>query len=121
MAEQADIYVTNKFERDIVVTRILPGGSSENAKIPSGDEDRFYLSSHYEEKLPLVIPEESLIINAPDGVDTEDCQIVVRSSIIDLAILCSRTNWTIRIVPNDLPPDVPTTVNVSVGYANGEW
>jgi hypothetical protein len=115
MAEQADIYVKNEFASDIVVTRILPDEISSDTTIPSGDEDRFYLTSHCEEKFPLVVSEELLIINAPDGVDTEDCYIIVRSSIIDLAISFSSTNWTIRIVPNELPPEVPTSVNVTVG------
>ena len=104
MAEQADVFVTNSFESDIVVTRILPDESSENTTIADGNEEKF----------SLMVPEESLIINAPDGKD-ERLYIVVRSSIIDLQVRHSSTNWTTRIIPNDLPPEVPTTVNVNVG------
>jgi hypothetical protein len=109
MAEQADAFVKNTFDSDIVVTRILPDESSEDNTIGSGKEKRF----------PLLVSEESLIINAPEGKDTENLHITVRSSIIDLKVRHSTTNWTLRIIPNDLPPEVPTTVNVSVGDPGG--
>ncbi len=105
MAEQADVYVKNDFEEDIVVTRIPPSGSGVDTTIANGNEKKF----------PLLVPEESLIINVPDGEDTKDWPIVVRSSIIDLKVTHSTTNWTTRIVPNDLPPEVPTTVNITPG------
>jgi hypothetical protein len=105
MAEQADVYVKNSFKSDIVVTRVLPDESSEDTTIASGNEEKF----------PLLVSEELLIINVPHGEDTKDWSIVVRSSIIDLKVGQSSTNWTLRIMPNDLPPEVPTTVNVDVG------
>lgn len=108
MAEQADVYVENKFQGSIVVTRKRPDGSSVDATISNEVNEN-------EKKFPLLVPEESLIINAPEGFDTEDYPIVVRSGIIDLKVTTSRTNWTIKIVPNDLPPEVPTTANVNVG------
>ena len=108
MAEQADVYVENTFDSDIVVTRILDA-SSEDTTIVSGEEEKF----------PLLVSEESLIINAPDGKDTENLHIIVRSSIIDLKVRHSTTRWTLRIIANDLPPEVPTTVNVSVGDPGG--
>jgi len=104
MAEQADVFVTNSFQSDIVVTRVLPDKSRVDTTIANGNEEKF----------PLMVPEESLIINAPDGKD-ERLYIVVRSSIIDLHVRYSTTKWTTRIIPNDLPPEVPTTVNVNVG------
>jgi hypothetical protein len=107
MAEQADVFVKNKFEneRDIVVTRVLPDESRVNTTIAYGNEEKF----------PSLVPEESLIINVPDGEDTKNWPIVVRSSIIDLKVTHSSTNWTFRIIPNDLPPEVPTTVNITPG------
>ena len=107
MAEQADVFVKNKFEseRDIVVTRVLPDESREDTIIANGDEEKF----------PLLVAEESLIINAPDGADTENLHLIVRSSIIDLKVTHSSTNWTLQIIPNDLPPEVPTTVNITPG------
>ena len=104
MAEQADVYVKNSFDSDIVVTRIV-GSSSEDTTI--GNE--------IEEKFPLLVSEELLIINVPDGKDTKDWSIIVRSSIIDLKVGQSSTRWTLRIISNELPPEVPTTVNVNVG------
>jgi len=107
MAEQADVYVKNKFSGDITVIRKLPDGSSDlNITITYGNTEQVYLAG----------TDVSLVIQAPEGVDTKDYPLVVRTGL-DLAVSHSRTdsNWRIRIEPNDLPPEVPTTVNVEAG------
>ncbi|HLP44425.1 MAG TPA: hypothetical protein VK186_28285 [Candidatus Deferrimicrobium sp.] len=108
MAEQANVFVKNLFTDAITVFRKLPDGNNDLEKrIPHGNEEEIILPG----------PTVAMIIHAPNGVDTQNSPIVVRSSIIDLAVKCSRTdgNWTIKIIPNDLPPEVPTTVNITVG------
>jgi len=111
MADRADVYVRNgltgSIQGDIHVTRKLPDGSSDlDITIANGNEEMIHLPG----------PEVSLVIDAPEGVDSKDCPFKVKSGV-DLAVSCSRTdsNWAIKIVPNELPPDVPTTVNVNLG------
>ena len=91
---------------DIKVTRILPDGNSVDTTIANKNEEEF----------PSLVLEESLIINAPSGKDTKEYPVKVRSDI-DLAVSHSRTdsNWTIKIVPNSLDPEVPLDANVEVG------
>jgi hypothetical protein len=93
MADRADVYVRNgltgSIQGDIHVTRKLPDGSSDfDTAIAYGNEEQI----------------------------SKDCPFKVKSDV-DLAVSCSRTdsNWAIKIVPNELPPDVPTTVNVNLG------
>ncbi len=107
MANRADVYVENVLTDGINVIRKLPDGSSDL---------EFAIANGNEEQIHLAAPEVSLLINAPEGVDTKECPFKVKSDV-DLAVSCSRTdsNWTVQIVSNDLPPDVPTTVNVRVG------
>jgi len=107
MAEQADFYVKNKFSGAIDVTRNLPGGGSDlKITIAPGNEEKIY----------LVGTDSSLTIKAPGGIDTKGHPIDVKSDL-DLAVSFSRTtnSWKINIVPNNIVPDLPTTVNISVG------
>lgn len=106
MAEQADVFVKNNFvTEDITVKRILPDEIVTTTTIGYGGEVKF----------PLLVPEESLIIIQPEGKNPEEWALKVRSSIIDLAVSPSSNQWRVRIIPNELPPEVPTTVNVTVG------
>jgi hypothetical protein len=107
MADRADVYIKNVLVDDINVIRKLPDGSSDlEITIATGNEEMVHLPG----------PEVSLAINAPEGVDTKDCPFIVKSGV-DLAVSCSRTdsNWGMNIVPNELPPEVPLTVNITVG------
>jgi hypothetical protein len=107
MANRADFLIKNVLTDDITVFRKTPDGSIDfDITIANGNE----------EMIPIAGPEVSLVINAPEWVDTKDCPIKVKS-YVDLEVLYSRTdsNWAIKIIPNDLPPDVPTTVNVTLG------
>ena len=107
MADRADVIIRNELVGDIKVVRKLPDGSSDlEVTITNGNEEQVHLAS----------TEISLCIEAPEGVDTKECPFHVTSDV-DLAVSCSRTesNWIVQIIPNDLPPDTPTTVNVTLG------
>jgi hypothetical protein len=103
MANQADVIIKNNFANvgGIKVLKL-----KETATIADGSNER----------IPLPGPEVALVIQAPEGKDTKFCMLKVQSDV-DLSVTASRTNstWTLQIIPNELPPDVPTTVNVSVG------
>lgn len=107
MANKADAYVRNVLTDNINVLRKLPDGTIDlNVSVAPGIDEMINLPS----------PEVSLIVNAPIGMDIKYCRMNVISDV-DLALACSRTdsNWAINIIPNDLPPDIPTTLNVEVG------
>lgn len=109
MANRADVYVKHNLtsnQGDINVTRKLSDGSNDVAlTIAYGGEEMVHLPT----------PEESLLISAPQGVDTRVCDFKVKSDV-DLAVACSRTDstWAINIVPNELDPITPTTVNIDL-------
>jgi len=109
MADRADVTVTNVFPET---------GNSINVarKVEETIDFETTIPVNGEEMINLPGPEASLIIHAPDGVDIKERKIHVHSDV-DLAVTCSRTasTWTLAIIQNDLPPDVPTTINVSVG------
>ena len=106
MAEQADVYVKNMFAGDIIVKRIFPDGSDDGGKtiIKGGEESYMVFNS-----------QESLIIGVPDGKVISDSPLTIQTSIIDLNVSCTESNWTIKIVPNTLQGETPTTVNISPG------
>jgi hypothetical protein len=108
MAEQADVYISNtvKKKRIQVIRNVIEGREESAVAITDGDQEQFYLAG----------TDVSLTIRAPEGMDTKECVFSVQSDI-DLSVLCSRSDssWTIKMVPNELPPDTPTTVNVNVG------
>ena len=107
MIEQADFYVNNSFDTAVQVSRKLADGSTDlNVSVDAGNT----------EKVPLQGTDVSLVIGAPAGFDIKECFLRSRAEV-DLAVLVSRTDshWKINIVPNDLEPEAPTTVNVNVG------
>ena len=108
MIEQADVFVNNLFGNDVNVARKLPNGSTDyETTITAGANER----------IPVQGTEASLVISLPTQVqDLKTCPIKVKKDV-DLAVSCSRTDrcWTLQILPNNLNPEVPTTVNVSVG------
>ena len=107
MADQAYVYVRNNLTGGIDATRMLPNGSAASTTT---------IGSAALEKIILLGPEEWVVVTAPAGVDTKTCVMSVKSDV-DLDTLHSRTrsNWTIKIVANELPPDTPTTVNITLG------
>lgn len=109
MANKTDVTVKNIFKNNetFQVKRLLPDGNSEfEVKITQGEVKMV--------SLPSV--DVALVIQAPVHMDLRDCPIKVQSDV-DMEIRLSRTqaNWTFTIIPNELPPDVPTTTNVTVG------
>jgi hypothetical protein len=109
MIEQADFYVRNNLTNgSINVARKLSNSSTEyETTIAVGTEKRILLQS----------TDVYMVISAPIQVqDLKTCPIKVRAGV-DLSLLVSRTDrcWTLQILPNNLDPEAPTTVNVSVG------
>jgi len=108
MAEQADVFVKNNLTDTVVVQRKLANGTIDlTENVAPGTVSP---------RIPLIGLDVFIIINAPAGVDTKTCPFKVRADV-DVTVACSRTDsyWKLQIVPNSLPPDAPTTVNVSVG------
>ncbi len=107
MADQADVYIKNNFADAVRVFRRLRCGSCDlELTIASGDEESIY----------LVGIDTSLLINAPGGVDIKDSYCRARTDL-DLEVSFSRTdsNWEIKLKPNNLPPEVPTMVYITLG------
>jgi hypothetical protein len=109
MANRADVIVTNRLADNVNVNlvRRLPDGTSDlQVPIVNMGMGQIHLPS----------PDVSLEIIAPAEVDIKTSPFHVTSDV-DLEILNSRTNstWVMKIIANDLPPDVPTTVNVDLG------
>lgn len=112
MADKADVYVTNLLENDVNVFRKLPDGASDLDTVVAGKDGE----TVHTEKIILQGTDVSLEINAPQGMDIKGCPFMATSDV-DLAVSHSRTDsfWTAQIVPNDLPPEAPTSVNITLG------
>ena len=109
MANRADVNVKNCFTDNVdlnVVRKLSDGSTDLNSTITDGNEEQIHLPS----------TDVSLVVTAPNGFEIKNCPVHVKSDV-DLDISKSRTdsNWTFQIVPNTLPPDIPTTVNVEIG------
>ena len=101
MADQADVYVNNLSNKgEVIVQR----NNSPDSSICQGDVMGFL----------AFLKGEILTITPPVGVDENS---VKYQSMIDLDLVCSRTNsnWVVKIKENNLPQDAPTTVNVTIG------
>jgi hypothetical protein len=109
MANNADVNVENVFSNAVTINvkRVLQNGASDR-------EDN--IVQNEAKQVPLPSPDVKLVIQVPEGMDLRNCVLKVKADV-DLETKHSRTdsNWTLKIIPNDLPPDVPTTVNVTVG------
>jgi hypothetical protein len=108
MANQAEVVVRNKFYvGGLQVQRMVKGSPVDyNTTIAIGQN----------EGIPLQSPDVQLVINTPQGKDGKECFLRLRSSV-DMSVTFSRTQstWTFQIIPNELPADIPTTTNISVG------
>ncbi len=107
MANRAEVYVRNMFKKEVKVARALPGGKSDL---------ELHVVRAKKERIPLLSPEAALVIHAPRGLDTMNAYIKVKTQL-DVNVSCSRTHhhWTIRIQPNQVPPDTPLDLNVEIG------
>ena len=74
------------------------------------------LTGHGHKFVDLQSTAVSLVIQAPEGVDLKECWLKVKAAV-DLEVVYSRSKstWTFKIAPNTLDPEIPTTVNISVG------
>lgn len=107
MAEQADVYIRNNFEEAIHAVRYLGSGASDL---------EFTIASQDVETVHLYGTDVYLIINAPSGMDIKYGNLTVRTDI-ELVVSCSRidSHWKIHLVPNNFPPETPTTVYITLG------
>lgn len=109
MANNASVNVENVFSDSVTINvqRMLQDGSVDlNVTIPQNEARQINLPN----------TDVKLVIAAPQGMDLCNCNLKVQTDV-DLDNNYSRTDgtWTLQIIPNNLPPDVPTTVNVTVG------
>jgi hypothetical protein len=107
MANRADVLVKNKVQgKDVKVERILPDNLDYET----------ILTSNGQEEINMEDTNVELVINAPGGIDPKLFGVSLDSAV-DMEMRYSRTdgNWTFKIVPNQLDPEVPTTVNIEIG------
>jgi hypothetical protein len=109
MANQADVNVKNAFTDNVTINvkRLLQDGTSDlEVNLAKGEAKEI--------KLPNT--EVTLVVTVPGEVEFRNC-LLRKKTDVDLETIYSRTErkWSTRIIPNDLPPDVPTTVNYTVG------
>ena len=107
MANRADVYIYNGEAGNLSACHKFPDGSSGMEVV---------IDYKNEVMIPLQGTDVTMVVNAPVGVDIKDCPIRLKADV-DLAITYSRTNsnWAFQIIPNDLPTDSPTTVNIDIG------
>jgi hypothetical protein len=112
MISKADVIVRNQWDYVVDVTRMLLDETSDTYNT---------IAPQNEDTINLPSLTTSLVITPPDGQNIKECPIQVKSDV-DLQLLYSRSNkkWTIKILPNDLPVDIPTTMNVTVGIEEPE-
>jgi hypothetical protein len=114
MANNADVNVKNMFGNNVTVNvkrRLQDGTIDQDVDIVQNEANQLQLPS----------TEGALLITVPGGMNLRDCFLKVKTDV-DVEAIHSRTegNWTLKIIPNDIPPDIPTTVNVSVGQDEPE-
>ncbi len=106
MIYSADIYIKNYLCDAITVSREQNG---------HGVDMTFILDGGDHNRIPLLGPESSLTINAPEGLDARYCSVKMRSDFdIELKYLGTESKWTVRILPNELPPYVGPLVYIAI-------
>lgn len=108
MINKADVFVRNEWVDGVEVTRMIHQDETSDLNIT--------IARQNEEKIILPSLTTSLIINAPAGHDIKNCPIEMKSDV-DMELLYSRTHHrlTIKVLPNDLTEEIPTTMNVTLG------
>lgn len=114
MASQTDVKVRNKINSSVtlnVALKLADGTLHPQEPVAFDDFVRVFLSE----------PNDSLVITAPEGVDTKTYYCAVTSEL-DMNTAYSRTNnsWTINTVDSDFPVNVPTTTNVTLAEEEPE-
>ena len=111
MAEQVHVHVYNDLtDHTIGAIRynIVDGQSHPEPEVPITIGDK--------ETVLLVREQTSLTIKLPNGVFTADCLFRVEEEKEEMLLWSTMDDhWTIEINLNQLPSNVPTTVNVNVG------
>jgi hypothetical protein len=109
-----DVIIDSKFEKsEPRVTRQVKQPGTVNR-----DSIRKIIPVKWQkgERIPLVGPEEILVIEPPREMDFQGCCIRVKSKA-DVLVVCSDTHshWEIRIPTSDDPgADAPATVNLTL-------
>ncbi len=113
MANRADVFVRNVSSDNFQVIRNAPDGTNDL---------EIALGKGVSEKIHLPEPEVALAIKLLEKDDTKDTPIKVKSDV-DLSVFHSRSRscWTFKIVPNNLPPDSPASVNITLGDDEPEY
>jgi hypothetical protein len=55
-----------------------------------------------------------MTVKLPSGMHTEDCPFSVSNEEL-LGWSTMDNHWTVEIIPNNVPPNSPTTVNIDLG------
>ena len=110
MANNADVTVKNVFSENVTVNvkrRLQDGTVDLEVNVEQNGAEQIHLPS----------PEVALLITVTGGMELRDCFLKVKTDV-DANAVHSRTEgkWTLNIIPNEIPPDVPTTMNVTVGH-----
>ena len=108
MIYKADVTVRNAWDYVIDVTRMINQGETSDLNTTIAPQNQ--------ETINLPSLTTSLVISAPGGQETKECPVKVKSDVdLELLYYRSHSRWNLRILPNDLPEDVPTTMNVTIG------
>lgn len=114
MPERADVYVKNALEKgDLKVSLKHGNGTPVHGNyIVKGNRERVYLGD----------AEVSMIIDLPGLPGTKEYLFKVLSGVdITMSFSRSKSRWTMKIDPNDLENETPTSVNVEVGEDEPEY
>jgi hypothetical protein len=109
MAEQVDVCINNSFTNpNVEVFRQFADGTRESGSevtISGGSDDMF----------PLYEPGIKLVVTPDSAVDFGTCWFKVTENGDLVSWERKDGHWTIEIAPNPAVPEVPTTVNITVG------
>jgi hypothetical protein len=110
MCNNAFFYVKNNLVKSNVTISVVPcisGTSGKTVTIGEGLIGEFFL--------PNSEPNTYLEVT-PNGLDLTQCYLIV-NPILKIPFEVQNTpasKWRIRISPNNLPCDTPTTVNITI-------
>ena len=117
MSKRFDVVIESKFKKDALrVTKQVTLSKKTVAHVCGVVSRNIPVKWQNGERVPLIGPEETLIISPPKVRDFRYCNIRVKSKA-DVLIICSNTqsSWEIRIPKSDdLGADAPATVNVTL-------
>ncbi len=112
MSNQTDVSITNQLSSNLEVSRRQPDGSIDRQE---------HITPSTQAKYNLPGLDVSLEIIGPEGIDYDRCPVIVGSEIPMRMKHSRRTRkWTLKINPNTTQPNLPHTVNVTIGPEEDE-